>query len=73
MSLWLLWAAAAFWAGALARVTFLPGAGARDRHWRIVVENFDVNYLVFERAAELRRKGRDGRIVVAGQASPDRR
>jgi hypothetical protein len=36
-----------------------------------VVENFDLNYLVFERAADLRRKGLTARIVVPVQASAD--
>ncbi len=37
----------------------------------ILVENFDLNYLVFERAGVLRREGAKGRILVPVPASPD--
>jgi len=37
----------------------------------ILLENFDVNYLIFERAAALRRNGARGRIFVPVEASPD--
>jgi len=37
----------------------------------ILVENFDANYLVFERAATLQRAGFRGRILVPVQASSD--
>lgn len=66
----LFWAAAAFWTGPIARVLVCqaqePAPGSA-----IVLENFDVNYLIFQRAAELRRNGVSGRIVVPVEASPD--
>jgi len=37
----------------------------------IVVENFDVDYLVFERAGDLRREGLTARIIVPVEASAD--
>jgi hypothetical protein len=37
----------------------------------MLLENFDVNYLIFERAAELRQNGMRARILVPVQASSD--
>jgi hypothetical protein len=37
----------------------------------ILVENFDPNYLVFERAAELHKAGFASRVLVPTQVSPD--
>jgi len=37
----------------------------------ILVENFDPDYLLFERAAALQRAGFAPRVLVPGQASPD--
>jgi hypothetical protein len=37
----------------------------------ILVENFDPDYLLFERAAELEKAGRAQRVLVPVQASPD--
>jgi hypothetical protein len=60
------------WAGALARGLVCDeqqrNGGGVDA---IVIENFDVNYLVFQAVRELRRKGLTARIVVPVEASPD--
>ena len=37
----------------------------------ILIDNFELNYLVFERAAELRRRGIASRVLVPTQASDD--
>jgi hypothetical protein len=65
------WLTSGLWAGAVGRGLVCkeqqggPAAGA------ILVENFDLNYLVFERAADLRRQGATARVVVPVQASAE--
>ena len=59
------------WGAALARGLVCDEQQPDGAVGAIVVENFDVNYLVFQAARELRRKGAEARIVVPVQASPD--
>jgi uncharacterized SAM-binding protein YcdF (DUF218 family) len=60
------------------RAFWIPGIGRslvcdeeRGSGDAILVENFDVSYRVFERAATLQRAGFSGRILVPTQASSD--
>jgi hypothetical protein len=64
------WLTRGLWAAPLARQLVCEqqgGAGVGA----ILIENFDLNYLVFERAGDLRRQGSTARIVVSVQASAD--
>jgi hypothetical protein len=65
------WLTRGFWAGAVGRGLVCdeqqPVGAAVGA---VIVENFDVNYLVFERAGDLRRNGLTAPIIVPVQASP---
>jgi len=65
------WITRGLWAGALGKGLLCEEQGAGTGVDAIVVENFDVNYLVFERASELKRKGLTARVLVPVQAAPD--
>jgi hypothetical protein len=65
------WITRGLWAGAVAKGLLCEEQGSGAGVDAIVVENFDVNYLVFERASELKRKGLTARVLVPVQAAPD--
>jgi hypothetical protein len=65
------WITRGLWAGALGKGLLCEEQGGGTGVDAIVVENFDVNYLVFERASELKRKGLTARVLVPVQAAPD--
>ena len=65
------WITRGLWAGAVAKGLLCEEQGSGTGVDAIVVENFDVNYLVFERASELKRKGLTARVLVPVQAAPD--
>ena len=65
------WITRGLWAGALGKGLLCEEQGAGTGVDAIVVENFDVNYLVFERASELKRKRPTARVLVPVQAAPD--
>jgi len=65
------WITRGLWAGALGKGLLCEEQGAGTGVDAIVVENFDVNYLVFERASELKRKELMARVLVPVQAAPD--
>jgi hypothetical protein len=65
------WMTRGLWGSALAKGLFCDEPGGGTGVGAIVVENFDVNYLVFERAAELKRKELKARVLVPVQAAPD--
>jgi hypothetical protein len=64
------WLTASLWTAPLARSLvcdgYTPAPGTA-----VLLENFDVNYLVFQRGAELRRSGMAGRVIVPVESSPD--
>ena len=58
----LLWATSARWSRAIGNsLVCTPDSGTSEA---ILVENFDPNYLLFERARQLRRAGRAPRVLV---------
>jgi len=65
------WITRGLWAGALGKGLLCEEQGGGTGVDAIVVENFDVNYLVFERASELKRKRPTARVLVPVQAAPD--
>ena len=54
------WITRGLWAGALGKGLLCEEQGGGTGVDAIVVENFDVNYLVFERASRAEAKGADG-------------
>jgi hypothetical protein len=65
------WLTRGLWIGALARGLVCDEPATDARADAILIENFDLNYLVFERAGDLKRQGSTARILVPVQASTD--
>jgi hypothetical protein len=70
----LLWASRGWWTVSIGRSLVCEADGAHSD--ALLVENFDVDYLVFERAADLRRAGVAPRVIVpvetdAGTSRPN--
>jgi hypothetical protein len=63
-----IWLGRPWWAAAIARSLVCESTLAPSD--AILIENFDPNYLLFERARELRRAGLAGRVFVPVQVDP---
>lgn len=64
----IVWLTSAWWTIAVARSLVCESDAAPSD--AILIENFDPDYLLFERAAELRRKGLAPRVLVPVRADP---
>jgi hypothetical protein len=65
------WLTRGLWVGAVTRGLVCDNPATDARADAILVENFDLNYFVFEQAGDLRRHGSTARIFVTVQASTD--
>jgi hypothetical protein len=63
-----LWLTVGWWTAALGRSLVCDANGEPSD--AILIENFDTDYLLFERARDLRRAGLAGRVIIPALADP---
>jgi hypothetical protein len=69
LAIGVVWATSGWWTTAVARSLVCEASGAPSD--AILIENFDSDYLLFERAETLRRGGLAPRVLVPVKADPD--